>query len=504
MFLESGLFFANNELYGYGQTGKDLIFDNSLVLQNGFNTGTAIDSAIVSGIDFTGSGIYGSGAGYLWADQCPRYTGYEYQSGNSFYGGDYYYSYFNSEDGLFDCASYEEIKSGTHNVTGIYSMPVNDPNSYDIKYRTGPNFSKTYEQASSYLNAIGEMPAVIINNFQLKKIQQMNSGLGWVGLRRNKVGVLQNIFSENFLNQAFFDGTNFLEESQRFVQAINSSGQTENSRIAINDVGDNWAWVNSSGTHIYKYAGSGYERVREVYLSLDIDRKRDDKNLFHVDYTGQIPPVAVNDVEFSLLEGSLEFKYTFENGYYSTSYDQDIDADNYDIIALDLFTGNTLSFPADQSSYMETYSIGYDDRLGVVMEDFDLQTGFFVDFTGITEVPKYYKMLTYDTVGSGFLVDINESAGNIEIKPEIENQVSIVNLDEARNQNTNCIDLQFKYNHATTPIVTFGLSYTGTKDNISYLGAMIKGPPTISNVEFILTEVPPDTGYCLYVNSYNS
>ena len=178
LFLESGLFFANNELYGYGQTGKDLIFDNSLVLQNGFNTGTAIDSAIVSGIDFTGSGIYGSGAGYLWADQCPRYTGYEYQSGNSFYGGDYYYSYFNSEDGLFDCASYEEIKSGTHNVTGIYSMPVNDPNSYDIKYRTGPNFSKTYEQASSYLNAIGEMPAVIINNFQLKKIQQMNSGLG--------------------------------------------------------------------------------------------------------------------------------------------------------------------------------------------------------------------------------------------------------------------------------------------------------------------------------------
>ena len=56
----------------------------------------------------------------------------------------------------------------------------------------------------------------------------------------------------------------------------------------------------------------------------------------------------------------------------------------------------------------------------------------------------------------------------IEIKPAITDQVSI-SLDEARQSNSNCVNLEFQYNHLTPPIVTFGLSYTGTKDTM-YLG----------------------------------
>ena len=52
-----------------------------------------------------------------------------------------------------------------------YIQCLNEPNSYEIEYHTGPRFNKTYEQAASYLNLM--MPAVILNQSQLSKIQSI-------------------------------------------------------------------------------------------------------------------------------------------------------------------------------------------------------------------------------------------------------------------------------------------------------------------------------------------
>jgi hypothetical protein len=508
IFLASGIFYGENHGYGIPNPGQELLYDNSLYWQSGFYTGELYQEATVSGVDFTGSGTFGSGAGYLWLADCPKYSGYELVTGDYVQGGIFHYGYYSADTQGFGCASREEALSNIYNISGIYSMPANDPNSYEIEYHTGPRFNKTYEQAASYLNAIGKMPAVILNQSQLSKIQNMNAGKGWVGLRRKKVGVLKNVFSEEFINQAFFNGTDFTEEESRSIQAVNSLNQLESSMIVINDVGDHWAWVNSSGTHIYKYAGSGYEKIREANLSIDITRNRDDQVLFNTGYTGNIKPIELNEITFQLINGVINFEYDFVDNYYDTQPESELYQENYNIVGLDLFTGYEPNFVANENSFMDRYDIQYNDAIepsGIIVDTTKMQTGISVDFSQtLTKPPSYYKMLPYDTVGSGILADANEKAGGIEIKPAIRDQVSILSLDDAKQSNTNCVNLEFKFNHLTPPIVTFGLSYTGAKDTMSYLGAMIKGAPTVSNVEFILTEVPPDTGYCLYVYSSNS
>lgn len=497
IFLESGLLYGAGSEYGIPGADSEVSYDNSLLWQSGFYTGEMIEEPIVSGVDFTGSGTFGSGAGFLWLPDCPKYSGYQLITGDSFQGGVYNYGYYSSSFQLFGCASREEVLSGTYDISGIYSMPVNEPNSYEIEYHTGPRFNQTYEQAASYLNAIGRMPAVILNKSQLQKITSMNSGDGWVGLRRNKVGMLQNVFSEEFINKAFFDGTDFTQETSRPVQSVNSLNQLETSMITINDVGNYWAWVNNSGTHIYKYAGSGYEKVREAHLSIDIKRERDEQILFTSGHIGEAPPMQFTGLSYEISEGVVTFNYDFTQNYYNNETTNSLFLDNYNVVAVDLHTGNASDFIADSTNLMQTYDI---ESSSIEM----IQESIPVDFSAAPSIPSFFKLRPYDTIGSGVLVNANEELGDIEIKPATKSQVSIVNLDDAYHGNTNCISIDFKFQHLVPPVVTFGLSYTGQSDNMSYLGAMIKGSPTISSVDFILTEVPPDTGYCLYVHSSTS
>ena len=497
IFLASGIFYGEDDGYGIPNAGQELLYDNSLYWQSGFYTGEFYQDATVSGVDFTGSGTFGSGAGYLWLADCPKYSGYEFVTGDSFEGGIFHYGYYSPDFQGFGCASRKEALSGTYEISGIYSMPVNEPNSYEIEYHTGPRFNKTYEQAASYLNAIGKMPAVILNQSQLSKIQSMNAGKGWVGLRRKKVGVLQNVFSEEFINQAFFNGTDFTEEESRPVQTVNSLNQLETSMIVINDVGDHWAWVNSSGNHIYKYAGSGYEKVREAHLSIDIKRERDGQILFSSGHIGEAPPMQFSGLSYEISEGVVNFGYDFTQNYYNNETNNSLFLDNYNVVAVDLHTGSVSDFIADSTNLMQTYDT---ESYSVEM----IQESIPVDFSEAPSIPSFFKLRPYDTIGSGVLVNANEELGDIEIKPATKSQVSIVNLDDAYHGNTNCVSIDFKFQHLVPPVVTFGLSYTGDSNNMSYLGAMIKGVPTISSVDFILTEVPPDTGYCLYVYSSTS
>ena len=260
---------------------------------------------------------------------------------------------------------------------------------------------------------------------------------------------------------------------------------------------DYWAWVNNSGTHIYKYAGSGYEKVREAHLSIDIKRERDEQILFTSGHIGEAPPMQFTGLSYEISEGVVTFGYDFTQNYYNPEPTEELYQENYNVVSVDLHTGDNISFVAESGNLMETYDLN--NTLGDT-----LQTGIMVDFSAAPSIPSFFKLRPYDTIGSGVLVNANEELGDIEIKPATKSQVSIVNLDDAYHGNTNCISIDFKFQHLVPPVVTFGLSYTGQSDNMSYLGAMIKGSPTISSVDFILTEVPPDTGYCLYVHSSTS
>ena len=253
--------------YNAWNTGSQVVYDNTLYLQSGLNTGVSITQVESTGEGYTGHHRISSGAGFLWAQGAPKYS----SSGS----GIYEYGYYDGSLNVFNCASEKEFKDGYIDVPGIYSMPGGNPNSYDIKFRDGVNFSKGYEQAASYLNAIGEMPAVILNNSQLNKIKSLGGKNGWVGLRRKKVALLSGIFSEDYLNQTFFRNTDFVEATESGISVINTTGAVEENKLYVNDLGDEWGWVNERGTAIFKYAGSGYNKIREAELSVDVERTMD-------------------------------------------------------------------------------------------------------------------------------------------------------------------------------------------------------------------------------------
>lgn len=262
IYFDSGVLY--NTDYNTYNTGNSYTYDNALSLEVGFNTGVTIEK-----VESTGSGITGyiteaSGAGSYWASGFPRYRS---QS-----SGYYTYGYYDGYKNQFACASQEDVRRQSIQINGIYSLPKGDPNNYEIKFRSGYNFTQSYEQAATYLNQMGEMPAVILNNSQLTKIQSLNAGRGWVGLRRGRVSLLSGLFSDKLNNDAFFNETDFTKSKTTGIQALNTSGKTENNALYVNDVGENWSWVNESGSAIYKYAGSGYNKIRTSTMNIDVRR----------------------------------------------------------------------------------------------------------------------------------------------------------------------------------------------------------------------------------------
>ena len=504
IFYDSGVAF--DATYNYNNTGIEYTYDNSLPIQEGFNTGELKDAATITGVGFTGSGTYGSGAGEYWAESFPKYTGYvsKDNGGGVISGGIYNYGYYDPYENKFKCASNEEIKSGILETRGIYSIPVNNPNSYDIQYHDGVNFQKSYEQGASYLNSIGRMPAVIMNKSQLTKISEISGGIGWLGLRRNKVGVMTSLFSEDFSNQSFLESINIDQEQSRDIQITNLTGGTESSRLEINDVGEYWCWTNSSGTHIYKYAGSGYEKTREAHLKLDIKRNSDDYLIYTTGFKAESRPVEIN--EMTGISGGLDirFRYNFEDHYYESGLQQG-DQTNYNLIQANLYTGDTYGFSISDDNLYKSFK---EDQPGDTTIE-ALQSG--VDFSYNEDgdnPPGFFQILPFDTIGTGVLADVNKiiaeaEGGNPEdpIKLIQNDQITIVNLDGMRAANQNYIKVKFPFEHEYAPIVTFGIEYDGGDETMSYLGAMVVGKASTKDVSFLFTEIPPSDGYSLYVRS---
>lgn len=468
IYLDSGV--MDSEAYYGANEENQYIFDNSLHFQDSFYTGLFIDS--------TGDGItgyIGSGAGSSWANSSPIYLEESLNSYNV-----YNYGFYNAGEQAFACST-----SGLNEeIIGTYSMPKDNPNSYDIKFRSGDRFSRTLEESASYLNEIGEMPAVILNPYQLELIKTMGHGNGWVGLRRNKVGMLSGAFSERFLNDEIFLEVDFQQESQRTIETINSENEIEYGVITSNDVGNHWCWANSNGSHIYKYAGSGYGKVREARLSIDLKNKVRGNTMNSYTATGLSPIMEFSGVSISTDSQNFESNYTFVDTFYNPQESQGYLANNYNVTGIYLYGSDQQDFEATENNLLEVYS----------QEAGDIQNNIMHAFDGEGNPHKYIKMIPYDTIGSGILHE-----GDFVLTKS--SQITILNLDEAKDANQNWISGSFDYHHNTEPDLTFGVYYSGDPAGFTNISATVSGSPTTEGAVFFLSSIPSEYGYTLHINS---
>jgi len=518
----SQYFYDNRGVGNEDDTGGSYqyTYDNSLGWQSGFHTGVTMHIPIVTGSGFTGSGYVGSGAGYYWESGYPAYDcdivpmSPSGTSGEKFgpTGGDYIYGYFDPVEEKFGCASAFEITGGYgKDIGGIYSMPKNDPNSHKIYFRSGSNFMGTYEKAASYLNSMGEMPAVVINKTQLNQLLSgENNPLqarGWVGLRRKKVGVLTGLFQSDSANQNYFETTDFGTQTSRNIEIISNLGEPQNSRLEINDVGEYWAWVNGSGSEIYRYAGSGYYKLRQADLDIQI-KNYEDKLLTGETLTGIVPVMKISSMEIERGEKRFSFNYSFEESFLNLEEKNS----DFNISQINLYTGSTSGFQIGKESLAQQYGPEFPITIGSGMNSLEINlTGAQEGITYIfpdekSDPAPFYKLLPFDTVGSGEVANVNlliEGDATKPIKVLATNQATVFNLDEAFNSQENFAEVSFRYEHTQKPVVTYTLSYTGAGNNMGYLGAMMRGEPTISGADFVFTSAPPGVDYALYIQSYS-
>lgn len=487
IYLDSGV--IDSEAYYGANEENQYVFDNSLYFQDSFYTGLFIDAPREEV-----TGYIGSGAGNSWASNNPIYL----EEASDIYNI-YNYGFYNADEQAFACST-----SGLNEeIVGTYSMPKDDPNSYDIKFRSGDRFSRTLEESASYLNEIGEMPAVILNPYQLELIKTMGYGNGWVGLRRNKVGMLSGIFSERFLNDEVFLEVDFQKESQRTIETINSENEIEFGVITSNDVGNNWCWANSNGSHVYKYAGSGYGKVREAHLSIDLKNKVRNNTINSYTNTGVSPRMQFSGVSYAVnyntTAGSylvyedmeeadtytLELNYTFVDNFYNPEEGQQgYLANNYNITGIYLYGSDQPDFETSEENLLAVYN----------QEDADIQNNITYIYGGESSAYQYIKMIPFDKIGSGFM----HEESFVLTK---QSQTNVFSLNEAKNNSQNWISGSFEYPHNTVPQLSFGVYYSGDPNEFININATVSGSPTTEGVVFLLSSIPTEYGYTIHVNS---
>ena len=390
------------------------------------------------------------------------------------------YAYWDSRSEEVKSISAYAVRSGEMPVNGMFSMPINEPNSYDIKFRSGINFKGEYEKASSYLNTIGEMPAVIINESQANKLKSYDGAVGWLGLRKGNVGLLDGLFSENQINQNIFRSVNFKDQASRVFSFENRARQTEEVNYIANDIGTDWAWVNSSGTQIYKYI-SGEQYNPETYFNFSIDAESTISNdSTSISRKLFVLPIDLSDISGSISGETLSVDYSMQDG----------DSVEY----VNLHTGSSHDFEISQDNFAKQYI--YEDEAS-----FD----YTVDKKN---APKYFKANFFDFLGNTDTVDINkiyyETLGENEVSEltfSTTSQTTSFSLDGLVGQTSKKAEVDFMMNHNTGPTIEFSMNYTGNTEEPEFINAMIFGQPTTSGACFLLDRVPPENGYYLNVLS---
>lgn len=459
-----------SEIESDSESPKKFMFDNLMSWQKQTNTGEMIE---------LNGEVFGTEAGKSWGESGPRYSGEN---------GQYTYAYIDSDTCEITCVTESEVKSGICPVQGTFCMPIDDPNSNNITFRKGSNFSKEYERASTYLKNINEMPAVILNKSQLNNLKQISGVKGWIGLRRGNVGCLNSLFSTNIQNNMFFNENNFSNEGGK-IEYLDQDG--DNRDFLSNYVGENWSWVNSSGDHIYKYAGdSGYYNMGS-YVNLQTEYVVEGG----VSISNEMERLGFDRPKISGLMvvdeavDTLTIKYKFENSVYSG------DINNLDINRMDFHTGENQDYTPDETNLFKSLqpSFSEDNLHGtdrIKLDEMQAMVNLGTDGLNLQNV----KIIPYDKIGPGEIVDLNDEVGSFSM------YVSRVNIEKSLDQNyndgTDIVDINFEA-PIKKPIVSFSVSTKNTEDTPVFLNAMLFGEANEDSVSFILSQPPPSTGYFL-------
>lgn len=442
------------------------LFNNTMQWQRDTETGTMVEDS---------GEVYATGAGAKWYDGCPRYSGEN---------GIYKYAYIDTSTCQIKCVTMQEIESGLCPVEGVFSMPIDDPNSDEIIFQSGPNFSQKYEKASTYLKEVNQMPAVILTKAQLNKIKEFESVKGWIGLRRKDVGCLDKLFSSKVQNDIFFNEIDF-EVDEAPSGYLDKDGDER--FFLKNDVGDQWVWVNSSGDHIYKYAGSSGYYNQEGQVNIQLEYINDLGEHISRDTQRLIfnRPKMI-DVERQGEGGdNLAITYNLENSNYSGNIAHP------EITQVNVYTGDTADYDLSPDNLFwvsKPVTTSGDIASQAGIESLQSTT----TIKGVDSTIKNIKVVPADYLGEGSVFNLSENFGDFKVFKTF--QVINYDLDPHFEDQTQMIEVNFE-TPTKNPVVTFGVSTKNKEDPLQFLTAMMVGDPEEDSVTFLLNQAPPLTGY---------
>ena len=217
-----------------------------------------------------------------------------------------------------------------------------------------------------------------------------------------------------------------------------------------------------------------------------------DTDLTGIKIKGNAPKPNIKSVQITSGSTIFSFNYLFENNFLDLNIQdtEDPNYNNYNAIQVDMYTGQTSEFISSPDSLYVSSSI-YKEVSGqsITGQYLTLQDSL----TG--ENPSYARIVAYDYISSGEAYSINQ-----ELIAVTSSQVMSVSLDDAFYAGDNSVNVEYPVMQSSVPTITCTLSYTGTKQNIGYVGAMLNGAPTRTQANFLLTSKPPDTGYVLLLS----
>ena len=447
-------------------------FDHKYKFVNETNTGELI---------IEDNKIYGSGAGNYFKNNEVLYSG-----NNDVYE----YAYYDVDLNKICFHSLSEIESGECYVNGTFSQEIDNPNDNNVKFRFGEKFTGKYEMASSYLNQIGEMPAVILNKTQLNHINLNKGAKGWVGLRRKNVGIFKDLFENNSENLSAFQTLNPQQhESGKIFLAKNQSIEYHN-----NNVGEDWAWVNSSGTHVYRKLGQNFNRDDSIVVKGMFILKESQKQVGSYSRTHVFQKPKLKNIGASFIDSELTCSYDWERSFFREN------SENLDVTFIDLHTGEYSSFAPDENNFCKRFdpNQGLRSYQSYVEEMHGPEGGYGrVVYNLDEQFSGYINLVTYDNAGSGVSNSLEEKVVQLTVQ-----QQTIYPLDDAHFQNLTSVNVGFDKYHKFNPDVNFNIQYKGEQAPV-FLNGMIIGEPTVSGCEILLSQVPPSTGYLLNITSFS-